>query len=295
MSLFDTLNEIKYSQEALNNPNLGGAQFTPKRNLEEAYNRAMGKTTPNWAINLSNAMPSIGEIVANATIKNGFQQRPVAESLERQKQRQQAYNQWLKENEQNQVNDYVQMAKEQLGLDMADDDTQWNRNWAEKNFDYKTKQDILDEAYRNKLFEFNKDKFLKEFLENQRQYDEGNKIKRFAIGSENYCKSLENERQDKELQAKLNTVANVDTSKFSDEQKYLANAVYDDYKAGKITPEQYVEQMKNIVAGKGITLTENKKNGILGGIANLSKLTTDAILNNKSYLNNNKVSITEEK
>lgn len=137
-------NEMLQANQVLNNPNLGGASFTPKKSLVDIYNQASAKNTPAWAMALSNAMPSIGEIVANATIKNGFQQRPVAESLERQKQRQQAYNQWLQENEQNQAKDFVQIAKEQLGMDIADDERKWNRE-----------QTTLDKAYKKAIDERN--------------------------------------------------------------------------------------------------------------------------------------------
>ena len=166
MSVLDLYNNTR---ELANNTinNLAQTQaITPKRNLQEAYNIAMGKTTPNWAINLSNAMPSIGEIVANATIKNGFQQRPVAESLERQKNRQQAYNQWLKENEQNQVNDYVQMAKEQLGMDIAEDEREYNRNMAQLNRD--DRLNAQKQAYNQ---------WLQEQEEKKRQQEIANKWK----------------------------------------------------------------------------------------------------------------------
>lgn len=146
-------NEMLQANQVLNNPNLGGASFTPKKSLVDIYNQASAKNTPTWAMALSNAMPSIGEIVANATIKNGFQQRPVAESLERQKQRQQAYNQWLQENEQNQAKDFVQIAKEQLGMDIADDERKYNRNMAQLNRD--DRLNAQKQAYQQWLDEFN--------------------------------------------------------------------------------------------------------------------------------------------
>ena len=93
-----------------------------------AYQQAMAKRTPEWARTVSDMMPSIAEIVAYGTTKGAFNQGTIANSLEREKQRRTAYNQMMRENEDKQVNDYVQMAKEQLGIDMAQDDREYGRN-----------------------------------------------------------------------------------------------------------------------------------------------------------------------
>ena len=93
-----------------------------------AYQQAMAKRTPEWARTISDMMPSIAEIVAYGTTKGAFNQGTIANSLEREKQRRTAYNQMMRENEDKQVNDYVQLAKEQLGIDMAQDDREYGRN-----------------------------------------------------------------------------------------------------------------------------------------------------------------------
>lgn len=95
---------------------------TPQNRLQMAYQQAMAKRTPEWARTVSDMMPSIAEIVAYGTTKGAFNQGTIANSLEREKQRRTAYNQMMRENEDKQVNDYVQLAKEQLGMDMAQDD-----------------------------------------------------------------------------------------------------------------------------------------------------------------------------
>lgn len=101
---------------------------TPQNRLQMAYQQAMAKRTPEWARTVSDMMPSIAEIVAYGTTKGAFNQGTIANSLEREKQRRTAYNQMMRENEDKQVNDYVQMAKEQLGIDMAQDDREYGRN-----------------------------------------------------------------------------------------------------------------------------------------------------------------------
>lgn len=101
---------------------------TPQNRLQMAYQQAMAKRTPEWARTVSDMMPSIAEIVAYGTTKGAFNQGTIANSLEREKQRRTAYNQMMRENEDKQVNDYVQLAKEQLGIDMAQDDREYGRN-----------------------------------------------------------------------------------------------------------------------------------------------------------------------
>lgn len=101
---------------------------TPQNRLQMAYQQAMAKRTPEWARTVSDMMPSIAEMIAYGTTKGAFNQGTIANSLEREKQRRTAYNQMMRENEDKQANDYVQMAKEQLGIDMAQDDREYGRN-----------------------------------------------------------------------------------------------------------------------------------------------------------------------
>ena len=95
---------------------------TPQNRLQNAYEKAMSNRTPEWARTVSDMMPSLAEIGAYFGTKGAFNQGTIANSLEREKQRRTAYNQMMRENEDKQVNDYVQLAKEQLGMDMAQDD-----------------------------------------------------------------------------------------------------------------------------------------------------------------------------
>lgn len=90
--------------------------------LQTAYNQAMKNKPAQWGYMISDMMPSIAEIVASQTTKGAFNQGRIVDALEREKGRRIAYNQMMRENDDKQANDYVQMAKEQLGFDMALDD-----------------------------------------------------------------------------------------------------------------------------------------------------------------------------
>lgn len=134
MSLFEAYNQQQAQQS-----------YAPQQraNLQTAYNQALGQRTPNWAIHLSNAMPSIAEIIAAGTTKGAFNQGRIADSLERQKNRQIAYTQALQNMEDNRVKDYVQMAKDQLNLDIADEERAYNRDLTKQQIAYKKLQDEL--------------------------------------------------------------------------------------------------------------------------------------------------------
>ena len=134
MSLFEAYNQQQAQQS-----------YAPQQraNLQTAYNQALGQRTPNWAIHLSNAMPSIAEIIAAGTTKGAFNQGRIADSLERQKNRQIAYTQALQNMEDNRVKDYVQMAKDQLNLDIADEERAYNRDLTAQQIAYKKAQDEL--------------------------------------------------------------------------------------------------------------------------------------------------------
>lgn len=134
MSLFEAYNQQQSQQN-----------YAPQQraNLQSAYNQALGQRTPNWAIHLSNAMPSIAEIIAAGTTKGAFNQGRIADSLERQKNRQIAYTQALQNMEDNRVKDYVQMAKDQLNLDIANEQEAYNRDLTAQQIAYKKLQDEL--------------------------------------------------------------------------------------------------------------------------------------------------------
>ena len=122
---------------------------TPQNRLQNAYEKAMSNRTPEWARTVSDMMPSLAEIGAYFGTKGAFNQGRIVDSLEREKQRRTAYNQMMRENEDKQVNDYVQMAKEQLGMDMAQDDREFQRNQAQLNRD--TQRDNTLRAYNLEL------------------------------------------------------------------------------------------------------------------------------------------------
>lgn len=124
--------------------------YNPQNRLQIAYNQAMQNKSPNWTYTVADMMPSIAEIVAAGTTKNSFNQGRIADSLEREKQRRIAYDQMMRENENKLANDYVQMAKEQLAMDIADEDKKYNRTAREQAQQQAYEQWLQDQANKER-------------------------------------------------------------------------------------------------------------------------------------------------
>ncbi|MBO7713184.1 MAG: hypothetical protein J6S85_06410 [Methanobrevibacter sp.] len=152
---------------------------TPQNRLQNAYEKAMSNRTPEWARTVSDMMPSLAEIGAYFGTKGAFNQGRIADSLEREKQRRTAYNQMMRENEDKQVNDYVQLAKEQLGMDMALDDRERAKEEAQINRDIQ--ENARKRAWEQMLWE--RDFKEKQAQQNQDNIDRNYNLQLKAIGS----------------------------------------------------------------------------------------------------------------
>lgn len=197
---------------------------TMQNRLQNAYNQALNKKTPSWAYTISDMMPSLAEIVAYSTTKNAFNQGRIADSLEREKDRRTAYNQMMRENEDKMVNDYVQMAKEQLGMDMAQDEREYN-----KELNQLRREDMLEarkQAYNQWLEEKEERERQREIENKWREIDDINKkeaLEQSRIQAEQEAKrQAENDRLDRQYKQaqidKLNRENNPEYIKQQEEQ-----------------------------------------------------------------------------
>lgn len=190
-----------------------------------AYQQAMAKRTPEWARTISDMMPSIAEIVAYGTTKGAFNQGTIANSLEREKQRRTAYNQMMRENEDKQVNDYVQLAKEQLGIDMAQDDREYGRN--------------LNELRRAEELERQKRAYQQyeeqqRIAEEQRKFDNDIKAREIAlkesIANAKPTEMTEEEKLQNEIK-KLEAIENAKAKIEANKELSKTNAEYNAFKS----------------------------------------------------------------
>lgn len=216
MSLFEAYNQQQTQQS-----------YVPQQraNLQTAYNQALGQRTPNWAIHLSNAMPSIAEIIAAGTTKGAFNQGRIADSLERQKNRQIAYTQALQNMEDNRVKDYVQMAKDQLNLDIANEQEAYNRDLTTQQLAYKKLQDEI----ANKLNE-DKFNFAKEQAEQaQKNFEKEYNLKLDAVNNKP-AELTEEEKLQNEIK-KLEAIENAKAKIEANKELGKTNAEYNAFKS----------------------------------------------------------------
>ena len=220
-----------------------------KTTLQEIYNQAMSKTTPSWVTALSNAIPSIAQIGALGATKGAFNQGYVADSLERQKQRQQAYNQLLQQQEQNKVKDFVQMAEKQMGIDRADED----RNYTREQTRIKSAYDkmIADRDWQNK-------QDLQEQAKEQAEIENKNKadlleLQKSKINAE--IKALQNKPAELTPEEKIalkvkeeEALANAKSKREAQQEANKARADYEAFKAN-------IGNLKALSKASGNTIT----------------------------------------
>ncbi len=224
---------------------------TPQNRLQMAYQQAMAKRTPEWARTISDMMPSIAEMVAYGTTKGAFNQGTIANSLEREKQRRTAYNQMMRENEDKQVNDYVQMAKEQLGIDMAQDDREYGRN--------------LNELRRAEELERQKRAYQQyeeqqRIAEEQRKFDNDIKQREIAL-KESIANAKPTEMTpEQQLQNELEK----EKAKETEKAKFQAEQDVKKAKADYSAFESNIENLKNLSKSSGTVIDRS-----IGTIAGL--------------------------
>ena len=109
--------------------NVPRTQVPSGNRLQDIYNEVLAQKKGNaWANMIEDSLAPLGQIIANATIKNGFQQGAVANSLENERQRSIARRLAKQEQANREGENYIDLAREQLGLDTAEDERAYNRD-----------------------------------------------------------------------------------------------------------------------------------------------------------------------
>lgn len=229
---------------------------TQQNRLQMAYSQAMKNKPAQWGYMISDMMPSIAEMVAYGTTKGAFNQGRIADALEREKGRRIAYNQMLRENDERQANDYVQMAKDQLGIDMALDDRERAKEDAQINRD--TQRDNTLRAYNLEL-----DK-LENLKEQQRIAND--RAERALILQEQALKNKPAEMTPEEklaweLKAE-DAKANAKAKREAEQDLNKANAEYESFKSN-------ISNLQDLSKKSGSTVSR-----AIGGVGNLFDVIT---------------------
>lgn len=150
MSLISDI--FQQQQNIANNP--ATAIRTPQ---QVAYDNLLNKQydieQQNKNYNLYNGLASgiggLGKILASTFVKNPYQQAGAMQGLSEQEQRLDNLRQAYENARMAQNKDYIQQAKDQLDMARADDERDWKRDFADKEFNWKDKN--AERAYNLQL------------------------------------------------------------------------------------------------------------------------------------------------
>ena len=206
--------------------NVPRTQVPSGNRLQDIYNEVLAQKKGNaWANMIEDSLAPLGQIIANATIKNGFQQGAVANSLENERQRSIARRLAKQEQANREGENYIDLAREQLGLDTAEDERAYNRDIRAKEM----------ERIANEYA----DKMTQQGIENQLNQEKQDEIARHNKAMEEIARSgLDNGKATNEVSPEEKIKIEANTKKGIELQNDLNKIV-----ANK---EAFEEKMTNI-------------------------------------------------
>lgn len=124
-----------------------GTIRTPRQiaydNWLNAQQQAQNTTKDEWGQAIGNSVNGLAKIISSAVVKNPYERAGATRNLDNFDDRQdQLVRDWAMQRMKNR-NDFVQQAKEQLGLATADEDRAYNRDLTAQQIAYKKLQDEL--------------------------------------------------------------------------------------------------------------------------------------------------------
>lgn len=145
-----------YNNQAIQNPSV---QKTPLQmayeNLLNAQLNAQNTNSDEWGSAIGNSVNGLAKIISSAVIKDPYQKAGATNSLTMSDDRQdRLIKEWL-DRRMNKKNNFVQQAKEQLGLANAEEEKDYQRGLQ------KTQAEISAQQYADKLEQIKQDQILK--------------------------------------------------------------------------------------------------------------------------------------
>lgn len=233
MSIFSSNNNILSSVPV--------TQSVPTRNrLQDIYNEVLSQKKGNeWANMLENSLAPLGQIIANATIKNGFQQGAVANSLEQERARSDARRLAKQEQANRESENYIDLAREQLGLDTADDERLYNRGLT------KDQIETAKQQYADKLAQIEKENtFKKSNLDEIARHNKA--MEEIARANQDLSSSTKDISPEEKIKVEANTKKQIELQ--NDLNKVVAN---------KDAFEEKAKVIKNLVSKQGNTFEQS--------------------------------------
>ena len=180
-----------------------GTIRTPRQiaydNWLNAQQQAQNTKKDEWGQAIGNSVNGLAKIISSAVVKNPYERAGATRNLDNFDDRQdQLVRDWAMQRMKNR-NDFVQQAKEQLGMATADEERDWNRDL--------TTQQL---AYKKELDRINQENNERDFNERVRQFDEQMKFakEQAKANAENKVK----ETQDKQIQETLANIQNIESN-----------------------------------------------------------------------------------
>ena len=200
---------------------------------------------------LMSGIGGLGKIIASAVVKNPFQQAGAMEGLTQQEGRIDQLRQAYENARQTKNRDYIQQAKEQLGMAQADEDKAYNRELTANQIAYKKAQDEI----ANKL---NQDKL--DFMKEQAEQSQKNADRDYNLKLSELSNKPAELTEEQKLQNEINKLKAIENAKAEiaagqDLQK--ANAEYEAFKSN-------IPNLKNLSKSSGTVVDRS-----IGGIAGL--------------------------
>lgn len=140
-----------------------GTIRTPRQiaydNWLNAQQQAQNTTKDEWGQAIGNSVNGLAKIISSAVVKDPYERAGATRNLDNFDDRQdQLVRDWALQRMKNR-NDFVQQAKEQLGMEIAKEQEDYEKEQNALNFAYQKAKDEWEQNFKKEGFEFDKDKF----------------------------------------------------------------------------------------------------------------------------------------
>lgn len=232
-----------------------GTIRTPRQiaydNWLNAQQQAQNTTKDEWGQAIGNSVNGLAKIISSAVVKDPYQKAGATRNLDNFDNRQdQLVRDWAMQRMKNR-NDFVQQAKEQLGMATADEERDYEKEQNEIKLAYQKALDEWNQNFKKDEFKYSQDKDKKEFDEGVRRYNQNQKRQeeRDWIADRNADRDYNLKKRNLELaeqQAQQEANANIEQAKARQKQLegYVSTAE-DMFKKGLIDNETLWAIKKN--------------------------------------------------
>lgn len=225
-------------------------------NLLNAQSNSQNTAKEEWGSAIGNSVNGLAKIIASSVIGNPIEKAASTRNLDNFDARQDALvRQWAMEQAKKR-NDFVNQAREQLGMAKADEQEAYNRALTAQQIDYKQAQDMLNN-------ELNRDKF--NFAKEQAEQAQKNFEKQYNLK----LNELNNKPTEMTPEEKLawelkveDAKANAKAKREAEQDLNKANAEYESFKSN-------IDNLQDLSKKSGSTISR-----AIGGVGNLFDVIT---------------------